>query len=83
MIARIAIALSACAIVGTAAVAEQPAPKVHGDPNKVICRTSGEVGSRLKRTRACHTQAEWAELNRQTRATVEHIQDARAANLGN
>lgn len=81
MIARIAIAVCACALVGGAAVASEQKSKA--DPNKMVCRTIEESGSRLKKTRACHTLAEWAELKRQTRQTVEHIQDSRAAHLSN
>ena len=50
------------------------------DPNRMICRAMNEGGTRLDRRRACHTAAEWVELRRQTRATIEHIQSAPAAN---
>ena len=58
-----------------------PPAKGKSNANKVICRTIQESGSRLNKTRACHTQAEWAELRRQTRENVQRIQDARPAHL--
>lgn len=52
------------------------------DPNRVICRTIEESGSRLKRVRACHTQAEWDELKRQMKQNIEKIQNSRPWNAG-
>ena len=74
------IALSAgCALlIGTGAEAAD-SPKQR-DPNKKICRTLSETGSRLNRARACHTQAEWEELRRQTKANIERIQNNRPTN---
>ena len=85
MFAKTIMVLCASALVAGAAglaAASEPKGKT-ADPNKVVCRTVAESGSRLKKSRACHTLAEWAELKRQTRQTVEHIQDARAAHLSN
>jgi hypothetical protein len=67
----------------TAIAAPPPASSNGKDANKMICRTIQEIGSRLNKTRACHTRAEWAELKRQTRETVQRIQDSRPANLSN
>ena len=70
--------------VALAATASTAAPRSKkSDPNKIICRVVEETGSRLNKTRACHTVAEWAELRRQTKQTVERIQDSRPANLSN
>ena len=79
MIRTVIFGLCSVALAATAATA---APKKN-DPNKVVCKTIAETGSRLNKTRACHTVAEWAELRRQTKATVERIQDSRPANLSN
>jgi hypothetical protein len=49
----------------------------HRDPNKRVCRTIFDTGSRLNRSRACHTQAEWEELRRQTKQKIENIQNNR------
>jgi hypothetical protein len=84
MIGRIFGGLGMAALLaGAAALAEpstagDPALKSSkGDPNRMICRSMNEGGSRLDRARACHTAAEWAELRRQTRATIDHIQTTR------
>jgi len=86
MIGRISCALGAIALFGAAASLAQttdgdPALKARkGDPNRMVCRNLNEGGSRLDRRRACHTVAEWAEMRRQTRATIDHIQTSRASN---
>ena len=49
----------------------------HRDPNKKVCRTITDTGSRLNRTRACHTEAEWEELRRLTKQKIENIQNNR------
>lgn len=85
MIATMIVGLGAVTLATSAAVADPP-PAATGagkDANKMICRTVQEIGSRLNRTRACHTKAEWEELRRQTRQTVQGIQDRRAAELSN
>lgn len=54
----------------------------HRDPNKRVCRTITETGSRLNKTRACHTQSEWEELRRQTKQKIENIQNNRPYGMG-
>jgi len=76
MIGRAVFALCALA-VATGASAANTAKK--NDPNKVVCRTVEESGSRLKKTRACHTMAEWAEIRRQAKEQIDHIQNNRPA----
>jgi hypothetical protein len=79
MIQKLVLALTMVALAGSAAAAsEQKSKSRRGDPNKIICRTLEESGQKLRRTRACHTAAEWQELNRQTREAIEHIQRGRA-----
>jgi len=74
--------LVAAAIVASSAMAAENSGRKAGNPNKVICRMESEIGSKLRRTRACHTKAEWDELRRQTQANVEHIENARPCNCG-
>ena len=85
MIGRAMCVLGIAALfAGAAALADPPAgggasPKANkADPNRMICRTLNEGGSRLDRRYACHTAAEWAELRRQTRQNIDHIQNSRA-----
>jgi len=82
-ISKTILGLSAVALASVTAAATSAAPPAKGkdDSNKVICRTVQDIGSRLNKSRACHTKAEWAELRRQTRETVQHIQDSRPAHL--
>jgi hypothetical protein len=82
MIHKLVLALAATSLVGVAAASagEQSGKSKRGDPNKLICKTMEENGQKLRKVRACHTAAEWAELRRQTRAAIEHIQNSRATN---
>ena len=85
MIGRILYGACAVALVTATALMAQPSSSAteKSDANKQICRTSSDIGSRLNRSRACHTAAEWIELRRQTKQNVDHIQNARPANLSN
>jgi hypothetical protein len=73
--------LCAALLVTATAVIAQPSGTdsggSKGDPNKQICRTMADTGSRLSRYRACHTAQEWAELRRQTKQNVDRIQTFR------
>ncbi len=78
------LGLGAVALAAAAAAASPPSATGAGkDANKMICRTVTELGSRLNKTRACHTKAEWEDLRRQTRQNVQNIQDRRPAHLSN
>jgi hypothetical protein len=69
-------------LAGTAAASEstsKSAPK--SDADKIVCRISKDTGSRLGRIRVCKTNAQWAEMRRQTQETIDHIQNNRSANL--
>jgi hypothetical protein len=70
---RILLIAGLAALCGSAAAATEHNKRV-SDPNKVICKTISETGSRLKRTRACHTAREWEDLRAQTDRNVEKIQ---------
>lgn len=81
MISKTILGLGAVALTATASIAGSPPASGKDDANKQICRTVQEIGSRLSKTRACHTKAEWAELRRQSRQTLERIQNSRPADL--
>lgn len=74
---RILLAISAASLCASAAVAADGTRTARNDPNKKICRTILEAGSLTKRTRACHTAAEWAEVRRLSREKTESIQNNR------
>ena len=78
MKASFVLAAVAAVLIGTAANAAEDSKQK--DPNRKICRTISETGSRLNRTRACHTQAEWDELRRQSKAKLEQLQNSRPWN---
>ncbi len=83
MVRKSILVLAAAAIVGTAAAAagsESINKSAKADPNRVICRTINDTGDKLRKMRACHTAAEWQELRRQARESIEHIQNSRATN---
>ena len=83
MIARMVCGLCALfMLAGTAAASEsasKSAPK--SDPDKVVCRLSNDTGSRLGRVRVCKTNAQWAEMRRQTKESIDRIQSNRSADL--
>ena len=81
MIRRAILGVAAVALAAGVASASSGSKSGGANPNKVVCKTEGPTGSRLGKTRACHTVAEWAELRRQARQNVEKIQDSRPANL--
>lgn len=60
---RIAVAMSVVMLASTSAVFAQQAPdqpqNPKKDPNRIICRTEDEIGSRIKKVRICMTAAEW------------------------
>ena len=76
----ILILAAASLLAGPAMAGSKKNKPVGADDNKLICKSMEENGQKLKRTRACHTAAEWRELQRQTRAAIEHIQNSRATN---
>jgi hypothetical protein len=53
-----------------AAMAQVPA----GNPDDMICRVTGETGSRLQRNRTCKTRAEWEQLRREQRSSIDRAQ---------
>lgn len=57
-------------LISAAAMAQVPA----GNPNDRICRVTGETGSRLQRNRTCRTRAEWDQLRREQRNTLDRAQ---------
>jgi hypothetical protein len=75
---RSIIALGFAAVLATHSIAN--AKLTHseneevGDPNRVICRTEQQIGTRLQKIRRCHTAAEWAEVKRDNRRVIDRVQ---------
>ena len=64
-----------CAASAAAETSSEATKKArNSDPNKLICETSIETGSRLARKRTCLTAAQWEEQRRQNRMDIERQQ---------
>ena len=55
------------------AAAEQKPKDSRSDPNKVICHTDQETGSRTRVNRVCHTRAEWDELQQNVQKGINDM----------
>jgi len=66
---RLLLALGVVLSSATAVMAQAPR-----NPNDVLCRSSGDTGSRLARSRVCMTRAEWAEIRRTSRQAIDRAQ---------
>lgn len=80
MIGKSLFAFAAIGLLAGAASYAEPtptSPPPKADPERRICRTYREVGTRLGGYRACHSAAEWEDLRRQTQANIDHIQNNR------
>jgi len=54
---------------------DTPKPKQANDPEKVICKSTPETGSMVRRSRQCFTRAEWTRMAQAARSGVEDIVD--------
>ncbi|HEY5724037.1 MAG TPA: hypothetical protein VIT45_17135 [Allosphingosinicella sp.] len=72
-------AVTIAAAFGSGAAGAMEKAKAKNDPNKVVCRNVSESGSRLKSKRVCHTNAQWAEIRREAKEQIDHIQNTRPA----
>lgn len=50
------------------------AKSAHRNPNRQVCVTEQELGTRLATRRHCMTAAEWVAYRREIRDTVDRIQ---------
>ena len=57
----------------TTTTADQKSKNDKFDPNKVICHTDQETGSRTRVNRVCHTRAEWAQLQQETEKGIRDM----------
>jgi hypothetical protein len=68
MIGRILYGACAIAFVATTAVMAEPSnvtdANAKSDANRQICRSTADTGTRLGRTRECHTAQQWEEIHR-------------------
>ncbi len=62
------------------AAAPAKAVKSAPDPDKVVCRTEEQIGSRML-NRKCMTQRQWDALDEQTRQYFQDASDRGARNI--
>ena len=55
------VAAGLAVLLAGVASASAGAPR-NADPNRQICKSKPTVGSRVKRTRECHTAAQWEDM---------------------
>lgn len=72
--------LSAFALTSTSSFAAEKSADRKNDPTRIICKTEQSLESRLKRERRCATAAEWDEIKRADRLSLERTQSQRADN---
>lgn len=61
------------ALASSAAFAQAPASSSRDDPNRLICRSSQETGSLVRRRRQCFTAAEWLRIDEAARDNGRYI----------
>jgi hypothetical protein len=75
------LAISALVLVPVSALAQDTKQRERseevGDGTRMICRTSGVTGSRVKTGRICMTADEWAAVKRDTRNRIDQEQTRR------
>lgn len=47
-----------------------------GDSDRIICKEITKPGTRIAKSRSCHTSAEWADIRRQQKDNTSRIQSA-------
>ena len=57
------------------AAAKPAVTKTAADPNEMICHNQPVTGSRLIKTKVCHTRAEWDQASRDTQQTVGNMEN--------
>lgn len=70
---RVGFAALALIAVPMVLAAQEPAG-ASVKPDRRICRTSTELGSRLGRVRRCYTQAEYDAMSKDSREAVDRVQ---------
>lgn len=56
---------------GPQAAPSAAAPKSRNDPNRIICRTDDEIGSRVHKRKICMTAAQWNDVSHESGFATE------------
>ncbi|KQN89829.1 hypothetical protein ASE95_16800 [Sphingomonas sp. Leaf231] len=67
-------------VLATAAVARDRKAAANTDPDKVVCRSEQNTGSRLARTKRCMSAREWDAEKAANKQDIERIQANRYKN---
>lgn len=73
----VSAALIAAFGLSTAALAEDSAKKDNKDPDRMICKTEAQIGSRLAKKKTCMTAQQWQEQRRLSRLELDRTQSNR------
>lgn len=71
---RSVVVLIGVTLLATPAFAKEFNASGKSDPNRVICRTSEIIGSRLGTKKTCLTAMQWDQMRREQRDVIEKVQ---------
>lgn len=63
----IAVTAAAALLAASAPGFAESRKKASDDPERIVCRSKPSLGSRLARTRECHTAQQWQEMKEMDR----------------
>ncbi len=78
MVGKAAFGLLVLVLASGAAASGEP-PNGN-DSDRIVCKSIGESGSRLRRARICYCAAEWAARQRRTQELIDRMQTNHSTN---
>ncbi len=73
----VSVALAVAVSFSTAAFADEAEKKDGKDPDRMICRSEPQIGSRLAKKKVCMTAQQWKEQRRLSRMEIDRTQSNR------
>lgn len=73
----VSVALVAAFGLSTAALAQESEKKDGKDPDRMICKSEAQIGSRLAKKKTCMTAQQWQEQRRLSRLEIDRTQSNR------
>ena len=73
----VSVALAVAVSFSTAAFADEGEKKDGKDPDRMICRSEPQIGSRLAKKKVCMTAQQWQEQRRLSRMEIDRTQSNR------
>ena len=75
--------LSTVVAAATSAIPVSPAPPAaSARPDRMVCETIEEIGSRLNSHRVCMLQSQWQEQRREDKMQIDRAQVQQQLNVG-